>query len=219
MYTTENHIRLAAIKLISRNGFEAMSLRQLAAHAQVTTSTLYLYFQNKDELLLALVMEYLEGLSLQWQRRRPAAARADVQLLTFIAGHVRFHLEHQDQAILGNLEFRSLHAEAQVKVRHAQRLYLNSLQAVLEQGVKEGCLRCAEPKLMARTLSNLLTHACIWYQDDGRWCIDEVISHYSALVLKMLGAAPSAFQGRPAARTISRRHPPNAMLKPLVQVS
>ncbi|WP_256585544.1 TetR family transcriptional regulator [Pseudomonas sp. Irchel 3H3] len=39
MNMTETNIRLAAIKLISRNGFESMSLRQLAAEAGINSST------------------------------------------------------------------------------------------------------------------------------------------------------------------------------------
>jgi hypothetical protein len=132
-----------------------------------------------------------------------------VKLRAFIACHVRYHLEHQDEAMLGNLEFRSLGEEDLEQVRQARRLYLKALQELLEQGVKEGSLSCAEPKLMARTLFNMLTHACVWYQADGRWGIDDVIRHYSELVLKMLGAAyiPSSRVSAPR-EVINRRSVP-----------
>jgi AcrR family transcriptional regulator len=192
MNTTESNIRLAAIKLISRNGYGSMSLRQLATEAGINASTLYLYYKGKNELLLELVLEYFQGVSREWARRRPRkAATADVKLLAFIACHIRYHLEHQDEAMLGNLEFRSLAEEDLDQVRHARRQYLKALQDLLEQGVKEGSLNCAEPKLMARTLFNMLTHAGVWHRTDGRWGIDAVIRHYSELVLKMLGAVPT----------------------------
>ncbi|MBV4522147.1 TetR/AcrR family transcriptional regulator [Pseudomonas sp. SWRI74] len=193
MNMTESTIRLAAIKLISRNGYESMSLRQLAAESGINASTLYLYYKGKSELLLELILEYLQGLSHEWKRRRPAvAANAALKLRAFIACHVRYHLEHQDQAVLGNLEFRSLDEDSLALVRQARRVYLKGLQDLLEQGVREGSLSCAEPKLMARTLFNMLTHACVWYQADGRWSVDDVIRHYSDLVMKMLGAVPVA---------------------------
>lgn len=189
MNVTELNIRLAAIKLISRNGYESMSLRQLAAESGINSSTLYFYYKGKGDLLLELILEYLQGLSRAWSRCRPKAATANAKLLAFIACHVRYHLEHQDQARLGNLEFRSLDEQALASVRQAQRLYLKKLQDILEQGVVEGSLCCAEPTLMARTLFNMLTHACVWYQADSRWGIDDLIGHYSHLVLKMLGAS------------------------------
>jgi AcrR family transcriptional regulator len=191
MNMTENNIRLAAIKLISRNGYGSMSLRQLATEAGINASTLYLYYKGKNELLLELILEYFQGLSREWTRRRPKkSVPADVKLLAFIACHVRYHLENQEEARLGNLEFRSLAEEDLEQVRQARRLYLKALQDLLEQGVKEGSLSCAEPQLMARTLFNMLTQVCVWYQDNGRWGIDDVIRHYSELVLKMLGARP-----------------------------
>ena len=191
MNMTEINIRLAAIKLISRNGYESMSLRKLATEAGINASTLYLYYKGKSELLLELILEYLQGLSREWACCRPKTATADMKLRAFIACHVRYHLEHQDEAMLGNLELRSLGEEDLEQVRQVRRLYLKALQDILEQGVKEGSVSCAEPKLMARTLFNMLTHACVWYQADGRWGIDDVIRHYSELVLKMLGAANS----------------------------
>jgi hypothetical protein len=90
-------------------------------------------------------------------------------------------------------------------VRQARRLYLKALQELLEQGVKEGSLSCAEPKLMARTLFNMLTHACVWYQAEGRWGIDDVIKHYSDLVMKMLGAVPIPITRIPLPRTVINR--------------
>jgi AcrR family transcriptional regulator len=77
MNTTETNIRQAAIKLISRNGYGSMSLRQLAAESGINSSTLYLYYQGKGELLLELILEYFEALSREWARCRPAVARAD----------------------------------------------------------------------------------------------------------------------------------------------
>ncbi|MNP83947.1 hypothetical protein D3C76_1830410 [compost metagenome] len=47
-------------------------------------------------------------------------------------------------------------------------------------------LRCDEPKLMARILYNMLTHACIWFRDDGKLGLQEVETHYVELVGKML---------------------------------
>ncbi|MNH41817.1 hypothetical protein D3C79_1033860 [compost metagenome] len=67
---------------------------------------------------------------------------------------------------------------------------------------------------MARTLFNMLTHACVWYQADGRWSTDAVIGHYSELVLKMLGAAPVPSPGIPVPRALITRRPMPAQVRP-----
>ncbi|MGH3377949.1 MAG: TetR/AcrR family transcriptional regulator [Actinoallomurus sp.] len=52
----------AAAVLFVRDGYDATSMSKLAAHAGVTANTLYWYFRDKDELLVAVADRYLEGL-------------------------------------------------------------------------------------------------------------------------------------------------------------
>jgi AcrR family transcriptional regulator len=193
MNLTEINIRLAAIKLISRGGYESMSLRQLAAEAGINSSTLYTYYTSKNELLVTLILGYLEELSQAWEHCRPHKDSADVKLQAFIACHVRHHLSHKREAVLGNMELRSLDADELALVRRARRIYLEKLQGILEQGVDEGSLQCDEPKLLSRIIFSMLTHCCAWYQANGRMSIDEIICHYTGLVLKMLGRIPHPF--------------------------
>ena len=53
---------LAAAELFVRDGYDATSMSKLATHAGVTANTLYWYFRDKDELLVAVADRYLEGL-------------------------------------------------------------------------------------------------------------------------------------------------------------
>lgn len=184
---TEHSIRLAATRLISRTGYESMSMRQLASEAGINSSTLYLYYKGKRELLLTLVLEYFQELARAWDECRPRRARADTQLRAFIALHLRHHLLHREQAVLGNMELRSLEASELALVKQARRAYLGKLQGILEQGCAEGSLHCDEPGLQARIICSMLTHASTWYQAEGRLGSEELVSHYAGLVLRMLG--------------------------------
>lgn len=190
MNTTEINIRQAAIRLISRSGFESMTLRQLANEAGVNSSALYLYYKGKSELLLTLVLSYLETLSAAWEKCCPVAASADEQLRAFVAFHVRHHLLHREEAVLGNTEFRSMDKAELAIVKLARRRHLAKLQHILEQGVRDGSLHCDEPKLLSRTIFMTLTHACAWYRAEGRLSLDQVIEHYCELVLRMVGCRP-----------------------------
>ncbi len=185
---TEHRIRLAAIKLIARDGYEAMSLRELASEAGINSSSLYLYYKGKRELLLSLVQGYQDDLSATWQQCRPARGSAREQLQAFIGCHLRFHLLRREETLIGNLEARSLDATERTQVRQSRRAYLEQLQGILEQGARDGILSCDEPKLMARILCNMLTHACIWFRDDGKLGLQELEAHYVELVGKMLAA-------------------------------
>ncbi|KMS86503.1 TetR/AcrR family transcriptional regulator [Prauserella rugosa] len=52
----------AAAQLLIADGYEATSMSRLAQHAGVTPNTLYWYFRDKDELLVAVADLYLQTL-------------------------------------------------------------------------------------------------------------------------------------------------------------
>lgn len=52
----------AARKLVVKHGVEGMSMSQLAAATELNKATLYLYFQDKDDLIDAIVYEGLVAL-------------------------------------------------------------------------------------------------------------------------------------------------------------
>ena len=56
-------IIIVSKELLLKGGFAQLSMRKIAKKAGVTATSIYLYFKNKDELLLALVEESIEKLT------------------------------------------------------------------------------------------------------------------------------------------------------------
>lgn len=50
-----NHILNAAIEVISEQGFQRTTIKQIAARAEVSDGTIYNYFKNKDDILFAIM--------------------------------------------------------------------------------------------------------------------------------------------------------------------
>ena len=57
----------AAKKIISKSGVEGMSMDQVAEATELNKATLYLYFNNKDDLIDAIVYEGLTTLEKKFQ--------------------------------------------------------------------------------------------------------------------------------------------------------
>ncbi len=70
---TEAAIREAALKLIARHGYDAVSMRQLGEEVGVQAAALYRYFPTKEDLLFTLMREHMEGLIASWETARPLA--------------------------------------------------------------------------------------------------------------------------------------------------
>ncbi|MFJ9947735.1 TetR family transcriptional regulator [Kitasatospora sp. NPDC091207] len=61
----------AATLLAARGGYEAVQMREVAEGAQVALGTLYRYFPSKVHLLVAVMLEQLQGLQEQVRRHPP----------------------------------------------------------------------------------------------------------------------------------------------------
>ncbi|MGN6773072.1 MAG: helix-turn-helix domain-containing protein, partial [Rhizobiaceae bacterium] len=59
---TEAALREAALTLMARHGYDAVTMRQLAAEVGVQAAALYRYFPTKEDLLFTLMREHMEGL-------------------------------------------------------------------------------------------------------------------------------------------------------------
>ncbi|MFW6181976.1 MAG: TetR/AcrR family transcriptional regulator [Spirochaetota bacterium] len=63
-----NSIVGAARALFLEKGLEATTMEDIAREAELSKGTLYLYFENKEELIYALLLEVLEGLKERVER-------------------------------------------------------------------------------------------------------------------------------------------------------
>lgn len=60
--TTLEAIRKAGVRLIFEHGYEAMSLRQLAAEVGIQAGSLYNHISTKQDLLFDLVQDHINDL-------------------------------------------------------------------------------------------------------------------------------------------------------------
>jgi AcrR family transcriptional regulator len=83
----ERAIREAALDMVVRHGFDGLSMQKLAKVAGVSPATIYIYFKDREDLLLSLYreesrqmaeatlegfdpgMSFADGLRIQWRNR------------------------------------------------------------------------------------------------------------------------------------------------------
>ena len=133
---TEAAVREAAVGLIARLGYEAMSMRQLGAQVGVQAAALYRYFPTKEDLLFTLMREHMEQLVAVWAIVRPASLDPAERLSAFVANHIRFHVERRHSTQLSNLELRSLSRERLSAILKLRSAYEKELRVILRDSHK-----------------------------------------------------------------------------------
>lgn len=193
-------IRAAALVLIHRHGFAAMSLRELAAEIGIRPGSLYNHIATKQALLFDLMLEHMTALLRSTEAALDAAGDDTMaRLRAFIAHHLLYHFERRCEVYIANSELRALDAANRAAIVALRRRYEDRLVALLEDGAAEGALAIDDARVAAFAILAMLTGVCTWYRPDGRLSKDALVEQHLALVLdgaRLRAARPSHGRSR-----------------------
>ncbi len=178
-------IRDAAERLFARHGYDAVSMRRIAAEVGVRAGTLYLYTRDKQSLLFDLMRGHLQEVLAAW-RAEPRAGDARAELASFVRFHIRFHLARPDAVFIAYMELRALEAENFARIERLRRAYEDELAAILRAGQAAGLFRLADIRLTTMSIIAMLTGVNTWYRPDGRLSVEEVADIHGDMVLRLV---------------------------------
>ncbi len=131
----------AAIKIFSHKGFFNSKVSEIARAAGVADGTIYLYFKNKDDLLISLFEEKMGEIVADIRGRIANEDRALDRLRTFIENHMDLLVREAGLIEVIQIELRQSNKfmKEYVPVKFLQ--YLDVLSDILEAGKKDGTFR------------------------------------------------------------------------------
>src|SRR5258708_30397936 len=101
-------IRKAGLRLIFEHGYEAMSLRHLAAEVGIQVGSLYNHISTKQQLLFDLVQDHINELLRQLDLALEGKKGPVEKLHAFVAFHVTYHMSRKREVFIANSELRCL---------------------------------------------------------------------------------------------------------------
>ncbi|MGJ8621421.1 MAG: TetR family transcriptional regulator [Yoonia sp.] len=180
-------VRAAALRLIARYGYAAVSMRQIAAAVGVQAGALYNYTPDKQSLLFDLMhshmvalLDALDGANLQGSPLQ--------QLEQFTRFHIRFHLPRADDVFVSYMELRNLSEQNFAKIEALRHAYEDRLEAILKAGQDTGDFAVPDTRITTMALIAMLTGLEKWYRSDGRLGVAEIEGMYWDLVRKAVAA-------------------------------
>lgn len=186
---TQAAISAAAVELMARHGYEAVTMRQLAAEVGVQAAALYRYFPTKEELLYSLMLEHMRGLIAAWEAARPEAVDPVASLAAFVRNHIAFHVERRHSTHVNNMELRSLSRDRLTAVLRLRNAYEKELRRILREGAEAGRFQVDDTALTAMAIIQMITGVIVWFRPDERLSVDEVAQTYHAMTMRLVGAA------------------------------
>ena len=136
-----DRILRAAVTIFSRKGFFNSKVSEIARAASVADGTIYLYFRNKDDLLISLFEEKMGEVVADVRRRIADGGNSLEKLKKFIENHM--DLLEREAGLVEVLQVELRQSTKFLKDYTPVKFfeYLEIISDILEEGRKEGIFR------------------------------------------------------------------------------
>lgn len=142
-----------AIRIFARKGFYNSTIADVAKVAEVAEGTIYLYFKNKDDLLISIFEHSMDLFIAEAHKELGGVADPKEKLQRFIALHLRLVQKNPELAQVLQIELRQ--SSKFMKEYEGGKLidYLNVVRGILEEGQAQGIFRKSlEPRILRRAI-------------------------------------------------------------------
>lgn len=165
----------AAVEVIAENGYHAAQISKIADKANVADGTIYLYFKNKEDILISVFKEKMGEFIKQIEQSIKEKPNVNQKLLTLIEMHFGQLENNKYLAVVTQLELRQSKVALRLEINHILKPYLVIIDTIVAAGIKEGIFRESLNQLLVRqmvfgTLDEVVTS---WVMKEQKYSLIE----------------------------------------------
>ena len=180
----------AAVIVIAENGYHQAQVSKIAKQAGVADGTIYLYFKNKEDILISMFQEKLGVFISNIDEEMARVTSAREKMLVLIRKHFEILYEDKHLAIVTQLELRQSNKEIRYKINDVLKGYLKLIDSILVTGIEQGEFHQDLDIRLARhmvfgTLDEIIT---TWVMNEQKYDLVKQAEPVHELIIKGLGA-------------------------------
>jgi TetR/AcrR family fatty acid metabolism transcriptional regulator len=196
--SNDKHERIlqAAIRVFARNGFYNSKVAEIAKEAQVADGTIYLYFKNKDDILIKLFEAKMNDMILALEARLAGVEDPLEKIRIYIHSHFEMVKEHPDLMEVITVELRQS-AKFMKDYNNKQfNRYLRILSDMIREGKDKGLIRAdIRPGIFKRALFGMMDELSLYLVlagSNAKYNVDLMSSQVSDFFLRALTCTEKA---------------------------
>ncbi|ANU16896.1 TetR family transcriptional regulator [Planococcus maritimus] len=180
----------AAVIVIAENGYHQAQVSKIAKQAGVADGTIYLYFKNKEDILISVFEEKMGVFVSELEKIIAKDESAADQLGMMINSHFNLLASDLHLAIVTQLELRQSNHDIRMKINNVLRGYLKLMDRILVSGIESGefdqnmDIRLAR-QMVFGTMDETIT---TWVMNDHKYDLVELAPKVQRLLLKGMQA-------------------------------
>jgi len=128
----------AAVKVFAKHGYYGARVTKIAREAGVADGTIYLYFENKEDILISLFKEKMGQFISRVSRELSHQPDAEEQLRILVKSHFSHLAADRDLAVVTQIELRQSDPKIRQGIFQPLKKYFQEIEQVVETGKKQG---------------------------------------------------------------------------------
>ena len=136
-----NQILEAAVRVFARQGFYQSTIAQIAKEAGVADGTIYLYFKNKDDILVQFFSYRTKQVFESFREEVDRAETSADKLRNLVRRHLTEFQRDRDGAVVYQVETHQSSRLAEDQIREMSQMYRDLISEIVEHGQQEGTIR------------------------------------------------------------------------------
>src|SRR5256884_2499635 len=176
----------SATRLFTQKGYEAASVRDLAAELEIRPSSLYHHFPGKQHILFAICMRMQTDFNAEVIPELLASRPPDEAIASAVRRHVLFGQRRKGEVVVNIRERRSLPAEQLAQVNGLRREYRDTMARGIDAGCRQGAFRGGGSKPAPMALGGLVHRRAPWFKPRDEQDLERVADLYARAALALL---------------------------------
>jgi len=175
--TGDKHDRIldAALKVFARHGFFNSKVSEIARVAGVADGTIYLYFKNKDDILIKAFEETMTMLITRLDEALGALTHPLEKLRTYIRLHFSIVRAHRDLAEVITVELRQSTKFMKEYKNEKFQEYLQRISMIIREGKDQGMIRPEiQPGIIKRGLFGMIDELTLLFVLSKKYSVDQL---------------------------------------------
>ena len=178
----------AAVSVFAQHGFYNAKVSQIAKEAGVADGTIYLYFKNKEDILIQVFIDAMDEILRRQEEAIGQVSDPIDRLRTFIRVHFASVAESRAMAEVITVELRQSSKFMRNTDMKPFGRYLGMIARIIDDGVRSGVFAPAsDPRLIARAIFGAVDELALeWAMSDRNASLDVAGNRVADLFLSGL---------------------------------
>jgi len=164
--------------LFAHKGYHSTSMRDIARELGMNQSSLYHYFDGKEDMLFKLMNEAMDEALPTIEEICDADISPEEKLTRVLGYYTRYFAGEQDREILLVNEMGSLNGDPRRTLLEKQRRYVHLIRTILDELADQGKMKKIHTTVALFAFFGMVHYTIKWYHKDGPVSLDELAGSF-----------------------------------------